>query len=136
MEAAHEKGIRVIVDGVFNHCGSFNKWMDAELLYQHEGNYEPGAYVSADSPYRSYFKFNNKDGWPFNDSYDGWWGFSTLPKLNYEESEKLCEAIMNVARKLGVSFPLTLTAGALTWRQTWAGAVSSTISSGEDSGMR
>ena len=99
VEAAHEKGIRVIVDGVFNHCGSFNKWMDAELLYQHEGNYEPGAYVSADSPYRSYFKFNNKDGWPFNDSYDGWWGFSTLPKLNYEESEKLCEAIMNVARK-------------------------------------
>lgn len=97
--AAHQKGIRVIIDGVFNHCGSFNKWMDAELIYQHEGNYEPGAYVSADSPYRSYFKFNNQDGWPFNDSYDGWWGFSTLPKLNYEESEELCQAVMRVAEK-------------------------------------
>lgn len=99
ISAAHKEGIRVIVDGVFNHCGSFNKWMDAELLYQHAGDYEPGAYVSSDSPYRSYFKFNNPEGWPFNDSYDGWWGFSTLPKLNYEESEKLCQAIMRVAQK-------------------------------------
>ena len=32
VEAAHEKGIRVIIDGVFNHCGSFNKWLDAELI--------------------------------------------------------------------------------------------------------
>ena len=99
VEAAHERGIRVIVDGVFNHCGSFNKWLDAELIYQHEGGYPVGAYVSADSPYRSFFKFNNEDGWPFNDSYDGWWGHSTLPKLNYEESPELYQYIMDIARK-------------------------------------
>lgn len=99
VEAAHEKGIRVIVDGVFNHCGSFNKWLDAELIYQHEGGYPRGAYVSEDSPYRHFFKFNNPEGWPFNDSYDGWWGHSTLPKLNYEESEELYEYIMKVAAK-------------------------------------
>lgn len=97
--AAHEKGIRVIIDGVFNHCGSFNKWLDAELIYQHEGGYPLGAYVSADSPYRSFFKFNREDGWPFNDSYDGWWGHSTLPKLNYEESPELYRYVLEVAKK-------------------------------------
>ena len=28
VQKIHEKGMRVILDGVFNHCGSFNKWMD------------------------------------------------------------------------------------------------------------
>lgn len=99
VEAAHEKGIRVIIDGVFNHCGSFNKWLDAELIYQHEGGYPPGAYVSDKSPYRHFFKFNNEENWPFNDSYDGWWGHSTLPKLNYEESPELYQYIMEVGKK-------------------------------------
>ena len=99
VEAAHEKGIRVIIDGVFNHCGSFNKWLDAELIYQHEGGYPPGAYVSDKSPYRNFFKFNNHGNWPFNDSYDGWWGHSTLPKLNYEESPELYRYIMDIGKK-------------------------------------
>ena len=30
VEEAHKRGMRVILDGVFNHCGSFNKWMDRE----------------------------------------------------------------------------------------------------------
>ena len=33
VKKAHEKGIKVIIDGVFNHCGSFNKWMDREGIY-------------------------------------------------------------------------------------------------------
>ena len=99
VEAAHEKGIRVIIDGVFNHCGSFNKWLDAELIYQHEGGYPPGAYVSDKSPYRNFFKFNNAENWPFNDSYDGWWGHSTLPKLNYEESPELYQYILEIGKK-------------------------------------
>ncbi len=45
------------------------------------------------------FKFYKDDAWPCNDSYDGWWGHDTLPKLNYEESPKLYEYIMNIARK-------------------------------------
>ena len=55
---AHEKGIRVIIDGVFNHCGSFNKWLDRERIYEDAKDYEKGAYISADSPYRSYFSFS------------------------------------------------------------------------------
>ena len=37
---AHERGIRVILDGVFNHCGSFNKWMDRERIYEDQFGYE------------------------------------------------------------------------------------------------
>ncbi len=33
VEEAHKRGMRVILDGVFNHCGSFNKWMDRERIY-------------------------------------------------------------------------------------------------------
>ncbi|MEG0566063.1 MAG: glycoside hydrolase family 13 protein [Hungatella sp.] len=98
MKEVHRRGMRVIIDGVFNHCGSFNKWMDRELIYEREGSYEHGAYVAADSPYRSFFKFFGEE-WPYNAKYDGWWGHDTLPKLNYEESPKLYEYIMEIARK-------------------------------------
>ena len=99
VKEAHALGMRVIVDGVFNHCGSFNKWLDAELIYQHEGGYPKGAFVSADSRYRKFFKFNNEKAWPFNESYDGWWNHATLPKLNYEESPELYQYIMDIGRK-------------------------------------
>ena len=89
----------MILDGVFNHCGSFNKWLDREKIYENQQGYEKGAYVSADSPYRSFFRFNNPNGWPYNQDYDGWWGHATLPKLNYEESRDLYEYIMHVGRK-------------------------------------
>ena len=96
---AHKRGMKVILDGVFNHCGSFNKWLDRERIYENQPGYEKGAYVSADSPYRNFFKFNNEHSWPYNPYYDGWWGHETLPKLNYENSPKLVEYIMNVGRK-------------------------------------
>lgn len=99
VKEAHGLGIRVIVDGVFNHCGSFHKWLDAELIYQHEGGYPQGAFVSADSRYRNFFKFQNEEGWPFNESYEGWWGHATLPKLNYEESPELYQYIMEIGQK-------------------------------------
>ena len=96
---AHKRGMKVILDGVFNHCGSFNKWLDRERIYENQPGYEKGAYVSADSPYRSFFKFNNEHSWPYNPYYDGWWGHETLPKLNYENSPKLVEYIMNIGKK-------------------------------------
>lgn len=95
----HRRGMKVIIDGVFNHCGSFNKWLDREKIYANQGGYEPGAYLSEDSPYHTFFKFYDKQAWPENGRYDGWWGHDTLPKLNYEESPKLYEYIMRIARK-------------------------------------
>ena len=49
--------MKVILDGVFNHCGSFNKWMDRERIYEGQEGYAKGAYISSDSPYRSFFEF-------------------------------------------------------------------------------
>ncbi len=99
VEEAHKRGIRVILDGVFNHCGSFNKWMDKERIYENAPGYEKGAYISPDSPYRGYFDFRRQDGWPYNPTYDGWWGHDTLPKLNYEGSKELLQYALRIARK-------------------------------------
>lgn len=99
IEQAHLRGIKVILDGVFNHCGSFNKWLDESRIYENRQEYEKGAYISEDSPYHNYFKFRNENAWPYNNSYDGWWNHKTLPKLNYEESEELYNEIMRIAAK-------------------------------------
>ena len=101
--ACHARGMRVIIDGVFNHCGSFHRYMNASFFYKTgEGNPYPfGAFESYQSPYREYFEFAKKTeaDWPYNDSYEKWWGNDTLPKLNYENAEALEEEIINVARK-------------------------------------
>lgn len=101
VQEMHRRGMRVIIDGVFNHCGSFNKWLDRERIYERDGSYETGAYVSQESPYHSFFRFheNEPEKWPYNGSYDGWWGHDTLPKLNYEGSHKLEEYVLEIARK-------------------------------------
>ena len=99
VEEIHKRGMRVILDGVFNHCGSFNKWLDRERIYENQPGYEKGAFISGDSPYHSFFKFHNEHCWPYNEFYDGWWGHNTLPKLNYENSEKLYEDILRIAKK-------------------------------------
>ena len=100
VEEIHKRGMKVILDGVFNHCGSFNKWLDKELIYENQKGYDKGAYVDPESPYRSFFRFHSGDNKvPYDNSYDGWWGHDTLPKLNYEESPKLYEYIMRIARK-------------------------------------
>lgn len=82
----HRRGMRIILDGVFNHCGSFHRWMDREGLYP-----GGGAFGDPASPYRSYFGFR-EDG-----DYECWWGVETLPKLCYEQSVALCEEIYDVA---------------------------------------
>ncbi|MDP3177270.1 MAG: alpha amylase N-terminal ig-like domain-containing protein, partial [Spirochaetaceae bacterium] len=93
VDKAHAAGIRVILDGVFNHTGSFNRWLDREGIYpESEG---PGAYESADSPYRDYFSFE-RDEWPDNESYESWSGFKTLPKLNFEGSKELEATILGL----------------------------------------
>lgn len=101
VEELHKRGMRIIIDGVFNHCGSFNKWLDRELIYESADGYEVGAFVSPKSPYRNYFLFHRtgENEWPGNGSYDGWWGHDTLPKLNYEDSKELEEYVLGIAKK-------------------------------------
>ena len=74
IEKAVEKGIRIILDGVFNHTG------DDSRYFNRYGKYKTlGAYQSKDSPYYEWFCFQK-----YPDSYDSWWGISILPKLNLE----------------------------------------------------
>jgi alpha-glucosidase len=94
---AHKNGIKVILDGVFNHCGSFNKWMDYAEFYRETG--EPdGAYHCEKSPYNSYFLWHEQK-WPKNDSYDAWWANTNHPKLNFETSPELFERIIEIGKK-------------------------------------
>lgn len=99
VKEAHRRGMKVILDGVFNHCGSFNKWMDRERIYENAPGYEKGAYISKDSPYHDYFQFLDDNRFPYNGSYDGWWGHDTLPKLNYENSKQLRDYVLYIAQK-------------------------------------
>lgn len=98
VEECHKRGIRVILDGVFNHCGSFNKWLDRQLLYEGAKGFSSGAYHDKNSPYHNFFGFDGGT-WPDNPNYEGWWGYETLPKLNYEGSPELKEYILDIARK-------------------------------------
>ncbi len=71
-DAAHARGIKVILDGVYSHTGSDSLYFDKEGTFG--GN---GAYCKQDSPYYSWYQFKS---WP--DSYHAWWGFETLPTVN------------------------------------------------------
>ena len=68
---AKERGIRVILDGVFNHTGSQSIYFNADGFYP-----TLGAAQSQESPYYSWFHFSD---WP--SSYESWWGISTLPNV-------------------------------------------------------
>jgi len=95
---AHSNGIKVILDGVFNHCGCFNKWMDTAGFYKAAG--EPdGAYHSKDSPYHNFFLWHEGGQWPENDFYDGWWGNKNHPKLCFETSPELFDYILEIGKK-------------------------------------
>ncbi len=69
--AARERGIRVMLDGVFSHTGADS------LYFNKNGRYgEGGAFRDPLSPYRDWYHFSR---WP--DGYAGWWGFDTLPEV-------------------------------------------------------
>lgn len=72
LDAAHEKGMKIILDGVFNHGG-------ADSLYFNKfGTYDSlGAYQSKSSPYYDWYFFKK-----FPDEYACWWGCDNVPDLN------------------------------------------------------
>ncbi len=65
-------GIRVVLDGVFNHTGDDSRYFNRYGRYP-----EVGAYQSPDSPYADWYTFRE-----FPDDYEAWWGISILPRLN------------------------------------------------------
>ena len=79
---AKAKGIRIILDMVFNHTG------DDSLYFNKYGTYPSvGAYQSKASPYRDWYTF----GKYFKNGYRAWWDIETLPALNQN-----CEGYLNL----------------------------------------
>ena len=70
--AAHERNIRVILDGVYSHTGSNSLYFDKEGTFGRKG-----AFCSKESPFYSWYQFHS---WP--DRYKSWWDFDTLPTVN------------------------------------------------------
>ena len=71
-DAAHARGIRVILDGVYSHTGSNSLYFDKDRTFGGKG-----AYCSPNSPYYSWYNFHR-----YPDSYTCWWNFDTLPTVN------------------------------------------------------
>ena len=72
IEMAANRGIGVILDGVFNHTGADSKY------FNKFGNYPGvGAYQSEKSPYHNWYYFEE-----FPDKYRCWWGVTVSPTLN------------------------------------------------------
>lgn len=71
LDAAHARGIRVILDGVFNHTG------DDSRFFNRYGSYDSvGAYQSVDSPFFHWYRFRHHP-----DDYECWWNIPILPRL-------------------------------------------------------
>ena len=82
-DAAKQRGMRVVLDGVFSHNGYDSKYFNAR------GHYDSvGAYQSKESPYYDWYDFSK---WP--DAYSSWWGIYTLPQVN-EMNEKYLDYII------------------------------------------
>jgi len=71
-QAAHSRGIKVILDGVYSHTGSNSLYFDKNRSFGGKG-----AHCTKESPYYSWYQFRQ---WP--DHYESWWGFDTLPTVN------------------------------------------------------
>lgn len=83
-QEAKKLGIRIILDGVFNHTGSDS------MYFNKKGTYDSiGAYQSQDSPYYTWFRFYD---WP--QKYEAWWGIDTLPQVE-ENSKELREYLLS-----------------------------------------
>ena len=70
--AAHKRGMKIILDGVYSHTGSDS------IYFNKKGTFDSvGAYNSKESPYYGWYTFHD-----YPHTYNSWWGFDTLPTVN------------------------------------------------------
>lgn len=84
---ADQRGMKIVLDGVFNHLSSDSPFFDR---YHHYNTV--GACESPASPYRNWFYFRDvtpgtgtcvgSNGQPNSANYDGWFGFDSIPVIN------------------------------------------------------
>ena len=73
--AAKKHGIEIILDGVFSHTGNDSIYFNEYRRYT-----SLGAAESAQSPYRSWYKFDDS-----RLGYSAWWGVPSLPEINEDD---------------------------------------------------
>ncbi len=85
----HARGMRFILDGVFNHCG--------RGFYPFHDVVENGAH----SPYVNWFHIRKFPIFPYDGrrkaNYDSWWGIRSLPKFN-TDNPQVRQFLLSVAR--------------------------------------
>jgi len=104
---ASDRGIKVIVDGVFNHMSSDSPFFDR---YHHYPTL--GACESLTSPWRAWFQFTTQNVPCGASDYTGWFGFDSIPvlqKTNADVKSYFLTAPDAIARRW-------LAAGASGWR--------------------
>ncbi len=75
IEKAHERGIKIILDGVFNHTGDNSLYFNKKKKYS-----SVGAYSGKGSPFYDWYTFLERgDG---SVGYESWWGIEIMPRLN------------------------------------------------------
>lgn len=99
---ADKLGIRIILDGVFNHTGSDSQYFNKNGTYD-----SVGAFQSQQSPYYQWYRFMD---WP--NVYESWWGMTTLPQVE-EHSEDYRKYILSGRDAIIKKW---LRAGASGWR--------------------
>lgn len=99
---ASEKGIKIILDGVFSHTGADSRYFNKYNNYN-----SVGAYQSQDSPFYKWYSFRS-----FPDCYDSWWGFETLPNVNELEED----FVDYIAENKNSIIKKWLREGAMGWR--------------------
>ncbi|MCJ7733183.1 MAG: glycoside hydrolase family 13 protein, partial [Anaerolineales bacterium] len=89
LDIAHQNNIRIVIDGVFNHCGrGFFAFNDVLENHSH-------------SPYIDWFHLNNVPPDAYSpgdaDDYEAWWKFKSLPKFN-TDNPQVRNYIFDIAR--------------------------------------
>ena len=72
---ARQRGIRIILDGVFSHTGADSRYFDRFSRYD-----QVGAHENPQSEFYSWYTFFH-----YPDEYKTWWGFPSLPEVNKQD---------------------------------------------------
>ena len=83
VKEANARGIKIMLDGVFNHTGADSRY------FNREGTYDTlGAYQSKQSPYYDWYYFTH-----FPDEYACWWGSTVVPTVN-KSAKGFCDLVL------------------------------------------
>lgn len=93
LNKAHKLGIKIILDGVFNHTG-YEFWAFQDIVKNGKNSRYKDWYTIKSYPVRKLYQQDAKH--PAN--YECWWNIGSLPKLNYKNPE-VRDYIFSVTKK-------------------------------------